>query len=300
MLAPLFLIIALGAVLQRVGMLPVDAVGVINRLLFRVGLPAAVFHALVSAQKSTEGFGLLLIVMAGATLINLAWSWWEAPWLGVAPGSRGTFVQAAFRGNLSFIGLPLLLTVPGVPLGQTMLAFAPMLILHNAATVIVLLASQPTSGEAMLKRVLTGIVSNPIIVASVAGVVANAAGWTPPVAVMVTLQSLARMALPLALLCIGAALMRVPVGGNRRLPSLAALHKSVLSPLIGYGLARWLGLEDGALLAGLICLACPTAAVSYTMAKEMGGDENLAASAVVYSAAASGVTLAIVIAMFAA
>lgn len=298
LLAPIFLIIALGAGLRRIGLLADAVVEGVNKLLYWVGLPAAVFHALVAAGPAGGGAGWLLAMMAGATLLNAGLSWLEAPWLGVKPVARGTFVQAAFRGNLSFIGLPLLLSVPGVPVARTMLAFAPMLILHNALTVWVLLASRDAASGRRWRSVMAGIASNSIILASVAGLIANAAGWAPPVAVMSTLQALARMALPLALLCIGATLMSVPVRGNRRLPVLASLHKVVLSPILGYAIGRLVGLDAGAMLAGLICLACPTAAVSFTMVKQLGGDEGLAATAVVYSALASAVVLALVIAGF--
>ena len=299
LLAPLFLIIALGAWLQRGGMLGLPVVEGLNRLLYWVGLPAAVFHALVVSQSSGQGAGSLLVVMLVATSITAALAWWGGPFLGVKPFARGTFTQGAFRSNLSFIALPLLLSVPGVPIGRTMLTFAPMLVLNNAVTVWVLLASQQRSGPSMLRSIGKGIVSNPIIIASLAGLAARLLGWTPPEAIATTLQSLGRMALPLALLCIGAALMTVPVKGNRRLPIIAATLKVVVSPLIGYGLGLLVGLDGPAMLALLICLACPTAAVSHTMVKQMGGDEGMAASTVVYASLASAVALAGVIAVFA-
>ncbi|MCC5021857.1 MAG: hypothetical protein J6386_04675 [Candidatus Synoicihabitans palmerolidicus] len=184
LLAPLFLIIALGAALQRGGMLSEVVVAGVNKLLYWVGLPAAVFHALVAAEAGAAGSGVLLMLMEGATLLNAGLSWLEALWWGVKRSARGTFTQAALRGNLSCIGLPLLLSIPGVPIGQAMLAFAPMLILHNALTVGVLVASQHGTGRGMWKPIITEIGQNPIILASVAGVAVNLAGWGPPVAVM--------------------------------------------------------------------------------------------------------------------
>ena len=102
LLAPLFLIIALGALLQRGGMLGVTVVEGINRLLYWVGLPAAVFHALVSSQSSGQGAGTLLVVMVVATSITAALAWWGGPLLGVKPHARGTFTQGAFKGPIRF------------------------------------------------------------------------------------------------------------------------------------------------------------------------------------------------------
>ncbi|MBT5903768.1 MAG: AEC family transporter [Opitutaceae bacterium] len=299
LLAPIFLVIALGAGLQRGGMMSAELVAGVNKLLFWVGLPAAVFHTLVEAGGSGSGFGGLLIAMAGATLIVAALGWFAGPLMGIKSRSRGTFVQAAFRGNLSFIALPLLLTVPGVPLAKAMWAVAPMIILNNALTVVVLAASQTKTGGSAAATIAKQVFRNPIIIAAIGGIVFSIMGWGLPVAISTTLQALGRMSLPLALLCIGAALMTVPVSGNRAQAGMAAVHKVVLSPVMGYVLGRWLGLDNAAMLALLICLACPTAAISYTMAKQMGGDEALAATAVVYSAVASAISLAVVIAMFA-
>lgn len=276
-----------------------EVVAGINKLLFWVGLPAAVFHALVATSAGAGGAGTLLLVLLVATGLTAGIAWWGGPALGVRESARGTFTQGAFRSNLSFIALPLLLSVPGVPVGRVMLTFAPMLLLNNALAVWVLLASQHEAQTSMWRRIAAGVLRNPIIVASLAGLVARGLGWAPPVAVMSTLHSLGRMALPLALLCIGAALMTVPVRGNRRLPLVAAFIKVVLSPAIGYALGRALNLDGPAMLALLICLACPTAAVSHTMVKQMGGDEGLAASTVVYASLGSAVALAVVIGAFA-
>ena len=299
LLAPIFLVIALGAGLQRGGMMTAELIVGVNKLLYWVGLPAAVFHTLVSAGSGGTGFGGLLIALVGATLITAAIGWTSAPLAGISAAGRGTFVQAAFRGNLSFIALPLLLTVPGVPLAQAMWAVAPMIILNNALTVVVLAVSQSRGQGNLVTTTALQIGQNPIIIAAVGGMVFSQLGWDIPEAIGTTLQALGRMSLPLALLCIGAALMTVPASGNRAQAGLAAIYKVALSPIIGYGLGRWLGLDDAAMLALLICLACPTAAISYTVAKQMGGDEALAATAVVLSAVASAISLGVVIAVFA-
>lgn len=300
LLAPIFVIIALGAVLQRGGMMPEAMIAGVNRLLYWVGLPAAVFHSLVNAEQVDGATGALVGVLLAGTVVSVLVSWGLSLLGGVEPANRGTFVQAAFRGNLSFVGLPLLLSVPGIPRAPAVLALAPALILYNAVSVFALLASRhETGGLRMWGPIGRQILRNPIILAAAVGAALHGAGWELPVALNATLGSLAHMSLPLALLCIGAALMTVPLRGNRRRTALASFHKVLLSPLIGYGLGRWAGLDGGSMLAVLLLMTCPTAAISYPMVKQMGGDEALAASAVVYSSIASAPVLAVVIAWFA-
>lgn len=298
LLAPIFVLIALGAALHRGGLMPEPLIGGINRLLYWVGLPVVVFHSLATAAHEAGAMGPLLGVLLISTGLSVAIAAGGALVLRVPPATRGTFVQAAYRGNLSFIGLPLLLSVPGVPRAPAVLAMAPMLVIYNAVAVAVLLGSQHEAGWRMWRPIAREIGRNPIILASLLGAVWHYAAWPLPPVAERPLGALAEMALPLALLCIGAALLTVPVRGNRRIALAASLHKVVLSPLIGYAVGRLTGLDDGALLAALLCLACPTAAVSYTMVRQIGGDDGLAASAVVLSAILSAPALAVILAWF--
>jgi len=177
LLAPIFLVIALGAALQKGGLLTRELVTGLSRLLYWVCIPIAVFEAMTRAELRGAGVGPLLLVVAGATLITAAITWWSGPWLGVFPAGRGTYTQASFRGNLSFVALPLLLTVPGIPLGEAMLVFAPMVILHNALSVAVLAVNRGGVERSQIGwQVVAEIGRNPIIIAALTGLVWGFAG----------------------------------------------------------------------------------------------------------------------------
>jgi malate permease and related proteins len=299
LLAPIFVLIALGAFLNRLGLLPPELIGALNRLLYWVGLPVVVFHSLAVAERVVGRTGPLLHVLLTATAASVVLAWVGARVSRVSPSGRGTYVQAAFRGNLTFVGLPLILTVPGVPQAPAVLAMAPMLVMYNAVAVSALLLSQHEAGWRMILPVGRAIVRNPILLASVAGAVWHYAGWPLVSPVERSLAAVGQMALPLALLCIGGGLMTVPLRGNRRLATTTALHKVVVSPALGWLAARVFGLPPAETLAALLLLACPTAAVSYTMVKQMGGDEALAASGVVLSTVLAAPALALILAWFA-
>lgn len=300
LLAPIFLLIALGAIVQRAGLLGTGEIAGVNRVIYWVGLPAAIFHALATGEHSDASVTGLVGVLTVGTLVAVALGWGVARVMGVRPVARGTFVQAAYRGNLSFVALPLLLTVPGVPRAPAVLALAPMLILYNALAVGVLLMSQHAAGWRVARPILAGILRNPIIIASVVGAIWSALEWPLVSAAERTLGSLAKMTLPLALLTIGAALMTVPLKGNRVQALVAAVFKVAVSPLIGYAVGRWWGLGEGEMLTVMLCMACPSAAISYTMVKQLGGDEGLAATAIVFSTVMAVPALAVVLAWFGA
>lgn len=298
LLAPIFLVIALGAALRKGGLLPTEVLAGLNRLTYWVGLPVLVFVSLARADHGEAGgAGTLLLVLLATMAAMMAIAAVLARMAGIARGACGTFVQASFRGNLTFVGLPLILTLPGVPQTPALLAVAPLLIAYNVGSVVVLLASRHEIGWSMLRIVGREVVRNPIIVASLLGAAVYAADVRLPQALDLTLVQLSRMAVPLALICVGAALAATPARGGRAQALGAGALKALVSPTVGYGIGVLAGLEPGGLLVVVIFSACPTAAVSYTMVRQLGGDEALAAGSIVLSTVLSAFALAAALAV---
>ncbi len=296
-LLPVFLLIALGAILQRVRFFGDGVVAGLNRLTYWVGLPALVFVSLATAELGTGRPAVLLLAMVLTTLAAMLTAWLLALRIGVVPSDRGTFVQAGFRGNLAFVGLPVVMVLPGVPHAAAILVIAPMILAYNVFAVMVLSASQHSAGKGVFRTISREVVRNPMIWASVAGGIwyVNALPvWSP---LLTGLTQLARMAVPLALLCIGTALVSTPLRGGGLQVTAVALVKAVVSPLLAWAIGASLGLPSDELRLLLVLAACPTAAVSYTMVRELGGDEVLAARAIVASTLASAGTLAVIVAL---
>lgn len=298
-LGPVFIIIALGALLRWRGMVSQEVFGGIKKLIYWVGLPALLFVK-VAAAGGVSGIGDSFWIsgagMAAAVVVALV----VALILRMPSLKVGTFVQAGFRGNLAFIGLPVILfafaSADGADTGaraqqQAIITLALMIPIYNVLSVICLQASQHRfNGRAMLKM-FVGILTNPLILACVAGVLW--ALWLPdmPGVMDRTLRALGQFTLPLALLCVGATLVSTPVRGNVRDASLATVVKIVVSPLAGWAVALLIGAGSVEAGIGLILCACPTAVASYVMADQMKGDKALAAGAIVLSTIASVASL---------
>jgi len=301
-LAPVFLLIGIGAGLQASRFVSPDFLKEANRVTYWLGLPALLFSQLAGSFHAIGGARLMLGGMLAATgLVMLAG--YAAAWLGRVPGPAvGTFVQGGFRGNLAFVGLPILFSLPDLPLawGVTLrtaaiLTLAPMLVFYNVAGVVVLLLSQHKLGWRMLGPMGKQLATTPPLLATVAGIVFALAGWTLPPAVDKTFNALGEMALPLGLLGVGGSLVMVKLGNNWRRPLASALVKTAVSPLLGWAVCRSLGLGGLELKVVMIYMACPTAVISYTMALELKGDEALASSTIVISVLTSLVSLAVVV-----
>jgi predicted permease len=173
-----------------------------------------------------------------------------------------------------------------------------MMVFYNLAAVIVLLISRHSLAWSTIRPVMGRILTNPILLATVAGVSFAAAGLTLPRPIARTFEALGELAMPLGLLSVGGALVSAQIGSAWRLPLASALVKTLISPLLGWTFAHAFGL--GARETGMIMvfMATPTAVVSYTMATELGGDESLASGSIVLSTFLALPILAAILAWF--
>lgn len=304
-LAPVFLLVALGAGLQRTEFVSANFLREANRVTYWLGLPALLFSQLAGSFHEAAGAKTMLGAMFYATLASVAVAYLAAWAMRVPEAAAGTFVQGAFRGNLAFVGLPIIFTLPDAPLGggltartAAVITVAPMMVFYNVAGVVVLLLSQHPLSWKMVRPFLKQLATTPPLLATVAGVSFALMGWKLPPAVDKTFSSLGEMALPLGLLGVGGSIVTSRLGGAWQRPLASALVKTVVSPVLGWGVGRWMGLGALELKMVMILMACPAAIVSYTMALEMKGDEAIASGAIVLSVFTSVVTLAMIVGVF--
>ncbi len=303
-LAPVFSIIALGFVLRKTQFLSESHFDGLNALTYWVGLPCFLFFKISTMQlvvtAARNAFLVVVLGMAGSVVFGFV----VAALLRLPRFSVGAFVQAAFRGNLAFVGLPVIVYALGhgspseVREVETLaiLVLAPMVPIYNVLSVVVLLYSS-REREWAFGTLLRPVLTNPLVLASAAG--AGTAWLFPsvPAALWRTTQALGQMSLPLALLGIGGSLATTRVHDTFRPAVGAALLKIAAAPLLGYLAVGWLGLSPQEARIALIYLACPTAAASYVLAEQLGGDSKLAAGAMVLSTALAVVSLSLAVAV---
>ncbi len=299
---PVFLVIALGAVLTRTRFLGPELLAELNRLTYFVGLPAYLFSSIAGASVGGGRAMTVFGVMGGATLLALGVAYVAAKLRGVPPESFGSFLHAAIRGNLAYVGLPVIslaLAARGAgaawPLAP--LAMAPLTVIANALGVLLLLVGHGKPEPGALRTLAWQLATNPLLLASVAGAACAAAGPVLPRWLSQAITVTGQMALPLALLSIGGTLVTMKLQGKRTQALLASVLKVGVTPLLGWLLARWIGLTPDETLIALLFLATPTAAASFTLAGKLGGDEALAATSVVVSTALSILSLSVVLAL---
>ena len=140
------------------------------------------------------------------------------------------------------------------------------------------------------------IASNPLIIACVVGLILQLTDLHLPVFASRTLGALGQIALPLALLSVGASINFAQLRGTAITSVIAACIKVFVFPLIGLIVALcWPGVSTPERTAALIYLACPTAVASYILADVFGSDKELAGRIIVISTLLSAVSMSLVI-----
>lgn len=291
-LAPIVALVLLGVMLVRHGFFDAGQTRAMNRLVYFVALPSLLVRNVARADlgdfAALEITLALLVGVAGVLLIG-----WIAAWrMRLQPMTRATLLQAGFRSNLVFVGLPILLYAKAdadIPNLETLavIALAPMIPLYNLIAVPLFSVAHPETDPRLVRRTLLRILTNPLVIAVVVGLVFCLAPVNLPRVADRTLGLLGGMALPLALIGIGGTLAATPLRGVRAAVVVACALKLLLCPALTWGAAHLLGLPEPMTAIAVILSACPAAVSSYVLAHEMQGDEALAAGAVVLGTVAS-------------
>jgi len=294
-LAPLILLIVLGAGLAHIKFLGREFMADLNKLAFWIALPALLFTSANHASEPGSQTWLLLGVLLMATLLICAVGWGVCFPLRIPSSGRGTLMQSAFRGNLAYIGIPVLsysLDNDNRAMATAVIVMVLLMAFYNILAVIVLQQPDHHTGGPDFARVLKSIVTNPLMLAGLAGLILPFTGIVLPNFVNRALDSLGNAAVPIALLCIGGSLATTPLRGRRSWIVAAALLKVAVLPLLVFGLGKFAGLGPKELRIAMVLTACPTAAASFVMAKQMGGDEALASGSIALSTVLSALSLA--------
>ena len=303
-LLPLILLIGLGAALSRLRFLGPQFTADLNKLAFWVALPALLFRSASSASEASASTWWLLAVMIGGTVLVAGGAWIFSRAIGVPTASQGTFVQSAFRGNLAFIGIPVLASsvsdasevIRAPLLASAVIVMALTMAFYNVLAVVVLQSSRPRRG-AGVSPLVRPILTNPLLLSGLSGLLVAQLGWRLPGFFDRTLEVLGGAAVPIALLCIGGSLTTARVVGRRAWIVSAALFKIVVAPLIVWGLIQAVGLGVMELRIALVFASTSTAAAAYVMARQMDGDESLASGSIALSTVLSAISLAVALLM---
>ncbi len=289
---PIFSVIILGWLARWKGFIQQEFLEPANRLVYYLAIPALIFRAISKASLKTQFDAMVLVITLFSAVVIFAFAWGMGFLLRLRLGQLGTFIQTTFHGNLGYIGLAIafyLLGNEGFVRASIIAGF--LIILQNFLSVISLqFNSDDISVKGNKLYIVLRILGNPVILSALAGILFSLSGLKMPLVIDRSLHILGGLALPMALLIIGASLSFELMQLRILRVISSSLLKLILLPGIGFLLYRIFGIAVQDYLPALILLASPTATITYVMAREMGGDVDFAVAAISTSTLISSIT----------
>ena len=287
---PLLISIILGYFLRQIKMLDDPVVNSLNKLCFKVFLPVYLFHSIYTTNISASFNGRLALFGIAGVLAFFALLMIVVPFLEKENPRRGVMIQAMFRSNFALFGLPVAISICGEQdIGPTSLMIGIIVPIYNILAVVTLETFR--GGRPNPRKITRGILTNPLIIASVLGVLLNLLKFPLPDAILSSANSIGRVATPLALVALGGRFQFSSIRSFRRQLAISVVGKLIISPVIMVLLGIALGFRNEMLIPILIMFAAPTAVSSFPMAQQMDGDSDLAAALVVFTTIFSIVTI---------
>lgn len=283
---PLFLMMAVGYILRLTGLLNDISARQVNKCIFKVFLPLMIFINIYDTGGSATIGSSLLIFAAAGVLIEFLISLVLVLLTEQDNSRRGVMLQGMFRSNFVLFGIPISLALFGdSAAGTASLLIAVIIPMFNALAV---LALEMFNGQRpSLWGVLLGIITNPLIIASALGILFNYFNWRLPDMLYTTASTLGGIATPLAFVVLGASLSFGETGRCVGPLLITLLMKLIIYPAAFITAAILMSFRGANLAVLLTVFGSPIAVSSFTMAQQMGGDDQLAGQLVVFSSVLS-------------
>ncbi len=304
--SPIIFTVAVGYLLKKAGLMDADFSKKANKLVFRIFLPVLLFINIYGIKSiSSVSLGYVFYSLA-ALLIIFGLAIPAVILLTDKKNCRGALLQGVFRSNYALIGIPLASSLfPGEGAAIATLLSAFMVPAFNILAVIGLSIFNNDGEKPNIKKVLIGILKNPLIWGIAVGLVTLGVRaifmnfdisfrLSDIPAIWKTLSYLSSIATPLALLVLGAQFEFSAIPSLKREIIAGVLLRSVVVPLLGIGVAYLFFRNSfgGAQFAALVAVFCtPVAVSSVPMAQEMGADAELAGQLVVFTTVSSAFTV---------
>ena len=287
---PLFFIMAVGYLTRRTGIVDNQGVGVVNRLLYWVFLPVLLFMSVYTTDLG-EVFNVPVIVYSVVgTFVIFVISFFLLPKIGTKRDQCGVIVQALVRGNEVYYGFPVVIALIGQDyLGVMSVVVAFAAIEYNILSIIAL---EYFKGEKVnVGALVRNVVTNPMILATLLGVFMVTISLPLPAVVLKGMDSLSQVATPFALFLLGASFTFASSKGYMKQVMWVTLFRLIFIPAVVVATTLWMGFDSYEIVILFVTFGVPTAVASYSMARELKADYELASQIVFYTSIVSILTM---------
>ena len=280
---PIFLMMVLGMVFRKIGWMDVEFAEKMNKFVFLVPLPVLLFSDLATVDFEEVWnirfviFCFIVTFISIAIVSGISFLWKDRT-------IQGEFIQSSYRSSAALLGIAFIQNIYGNA------GMAPLMIIGSVPLYNVMPERKALDRE-VWKKTLKGIMTNPIIIGIVAGLIWSALRIPMPLILNKAVSSIGAVATPMGLMAMGAAFDFKKAMGKVKHAVTAAFIKLIGFVAIFLPLAAYLGFRREELIAILVMLGSATTVSSFVMAKNMGHEGVLSSSVVMLTTLFSAFTL---------
>ncbi|NJS35875.1 MAG: AEC family transporter [Brachymonas sp.] len=269
-LLPVVILIAIGFIAGRAGLMAANSVKDLSKLVFTIFLPPLLFRTMVNVQpENLQGRPLLAYLLGMALMYGVMF---------VAAGRNrraAVLGLAASYSNTVMIGIALIQFAYGEQGVAVLLALITVhsLIMLSLATVVLELVTlnESSQGQGHPFKILAASIWNtlkqPMIFPIIAGLLYAQTGLGIPAVIDKPLQLLASAFSPLAVILVGITLASTKVGEHLRMALALSMLKNVAHPLVVAFIGLALGLSGLPLAVMIVTAALPIGANVFLFAQ---------------------------------
>ncbi len=299
-IAPVFLLMALGWGLGRIGFFSQEVGRALIRYVWFIAIPALLISAIASRPLPTPeefvlvgAYYLALFAVYGLVYLGIGRAF------GLPAPERAILSLTACFANIGFIGIPVAQAVlgdEGLRLVLMLLSFHSLTLLPVTSILVARGRGGDAAGRGMLGSTYDILKQNPVMIALGVGLGWSGLGIPFPDLAARTLALPASSAAPVGLFAAGLALSTVKLDGDLWQAAMAAAVKLMLVPFAAWAVLRHLfEFPDLWVQVGTLLGALPIGMIAYSFAVELKVAPRRGASAVLISTTASVVTLSAVL-----
>lgn len=303
LIIPDFAIILLGLVLSRKGGFTKAFWDGAEKLVFNFLLAPFLFVSVAQSQLAVGESVRFLLTGICAMLLGVAASFAVRYFIKADAVTHASVFQCGFRFN-TYIGFAICTRFCGAE-GPSLLAMliAFWVPISNSIAVSDLVRAvakrdnQSENCSQLLRTTVLGVARNPLIIATVLGLIFNYLGIELIQPVKDFLSHLGSASLAMGLLCIGAGLQFSNLAKHFKLIAASCLVRLAVVPLMAWIVIQLTGLSGNAAAVVLVFASLPTAQSCYVMTANMHGNASIVAAVTTLQTLLSMLTLSILIAL---
>lgn len=293
---PVFGLIFLGVVLKRMHLTTDAFLSASDRLVYFVFFPLMLFWKIGGAGTVMIDWSLCAASL-GALVFIYGLSWLGIRTFKVTDYQAGTFSQSCYRFN-TYIGMAVIINALGeeaVGIFGILIGFMIPIVNLLAVTTLIWYSGKTVGAHERNRLLIRALISNPLIIGCVAGILYAHIFRRFPVFVDNTLRLTSLVTLPLALLSIGGNLTFSNFKTYYKPSLLAAAIKLLVLPAAGLCFLQLFRVTGLSLQVAMLFFALPTSTAIFILSSQLNSDIRLASAAIVISTLLGIVSLTLVL-----